>query len=181
MTIGALKGVKPLRALAIAKKEKERALDPGFIPMSQIPETAKESMLQELAALLKVAATPTAERDVTPTEAKAALTRLRKLDKDSPTAGQLARGAGVGAVVGPASSLAWRAIAGKKGWAGTGKLWPGTRPMLATSGQWAFLGGAMPAARHKLEQEVEKQRLKEYLGYSNRGKLRSKIKKTTGL
>jgi hypothetical protein len=126
-------------------------------------------------------------RHVDRSEAEAALKRLDRLKKDAPGAGQIARGALVGAGVGPVASLAWRAAAGPEGRMGrpivlrTPKGKVALRPHLAHAAHGAVFGGVLPAGRQKLEQATEKQKLKEYLGQSRRGDLRSKIKKHTGL
>lgn len=148
----------------------------------------KLAMLDELRALNAI--TPDQDEkvanEVSKEDAERSLRRLKSLDKDAPTVGQVGRGAAVGSVVMPLSGLAWRAIAGKRGRVPStlkdpGRLWPGSRPMAATAAQGAVLGSLLPAGRHKLEQGAEKQKLKEYVGQSRRGTLRGKIKRHTGL
>jgi len=138
----------------------------------------KSAMLEELGALN--ALPKVASDGISDEEAAAALARLKKLEASKPTVGETGRAALVGSVVGPAASLAWRAIAGKHGRHGQ-DIWPGVRPILATAGHGAVFGGAMPVARATLERSVEKQKLREYIGEKPRGSLRSKIKRTTGL
>lgn len=153
----------------------------------QTHDNTKEAMLDELKAL--GALTPNQIQKVasavTYTEAKDSLKRLNKLEQSAPTAGEVARGGGVGAVVMPISALAWRAVAGPKGRVagpkGPQQIWPGGRPMAATAAQGAVLGGLLPAGRHHLEQEVEKQKLKEYAGQRRRGTLRGRIRSTLGI
>ena len=117
-------------------------------------------------------------------KAKKSLERLQTLDKSAPSTGRLLRNAAVGGVVAPLAGLAWRAAAGSKarvpGPKGAGQVWPGLRSMGATGAQGAVLG-LLPAGQLKLEQEVEKQKLKEYVGHTRRGTLRGEIKRYTGL
>lgn len=119
-------------------------------------------------------------------EAAHAFRRLRKLEKSAPTKGQLLRGAGVGAVAGPAAGALADFIQGSSGPGGAKKgigraLAAGGRKILARAGTGAIYGGALPYGRHKLEREVELQKLREYVGEKKRGKLRGKIRKTVGL
>jgi hypothetical protein len=134
------------------------------------------SPLQFEAAKLK--AKP--KKKITKGEARASLKRLKQLEKTKATPGEIARAAGVGATVMPLAALASRVAAGKKGRAGL-PIWRGLREMGAVSTQGAVLGGLLPAGRHKLEREVEKQKLREYVGTHRRGTLRGKIRKATGL
>jgi hypothetical protein len=117
---------------------------------------------------------------VTRREAKKSLKRLKKLEKTKATPGELGRAAGVGAVVGPAAAVAYRLAAGPKGRAGL-PIYRGLRDIGATAAQGAVYGGLLPAGRHRLEREVEKQKLREYVGAHRRGTLRGKIRKATGL
>ena len=119
-------------------------------------------------------------RHVDTGEATAALKRLNKLEKEKPSAGQIARGALVGSVVGPTASLAWRTAAGKRGRAGF-PIWMGARAQAAHAAHGAVYGGVLPAGRQKLERESEKQKLREYVGQNRRGTLRGKIKSTVGV
>lgn len=157
------------------------ALGTGAAPTDGYSKTA---MVEELGALgaLTVAQLEKLAAEVTTTEAAQSLKRLKKLEKEKPTVGQIGRGAAVGAGVMPLAGLAWRAVAGPKGRAPLPKqIWPGARPMAATAAQGGVLGGLMPAGQQKLEREVEKQRLREYVGDRRRGTLRGKIKKTVGV
>lgn len=113
-------------------------------------------------------------------EAVRALKRLKRLQKDKPSVGQIARGALVGSAVGPAAMLASRAITGAST-ARPGKLFPGKRAILAAAGHGAVFGGLLPAGRHKLERAAEKQKLREYVGQHRGGSMRSKIKKHLGV
>lgn len=150
-------------------------------------EHSKVAMVQELEALgvLTDAQLSKLAVAVSKEDAEKSLKRLRSLNESAPTVGEMGRGAAVGSLVMPLSGLAWRAIAGAKGRVagpkGPGQLWPGARPMAATAAQGAVLGSLLPAGRHKLEQEAEKQKLREYVGHTRRGTLRGKVKKYTGL
>lgn len=117
---------------------------------------------------------------VTAEEATKSLSRLRKLERSKATPGQIARSAGVGAIVGPVATLASRIAAGKKGRVGL-PIWRGKQEMGSTAAYGAVFGGLLPAGRQKLERGVEKQKLREYVGERKRGTLRGKIRKATGL
>lgn len=145
-------------------------------------EPSKVAFVRELEALgaltpgqLKKLAT-----ELTPEEATASAKRLQKLEESAPSPGKILRGALVGATVGPIASLAWRAAAGPKGRVGQ-PIYLGMRPQLANAAHGAIFGGLMPAGQHKLETEVEKQKLREYLGTHPRGTVRGEIRKVTGL
>lgn len=140
-------------------------------------------MLQAMAdELLKIAG----EEGVTSQEAGEAFKRLRKLEKSAPSKGTLLRGAGVGAVAGPVAGALSDIIIGSSGAGGAKKglataLAVGGRKVLARSITGSTYGGALPYAKHKLEREVEMQKLREYVGEKKHGKLRGKIRKMTGL
>ena len=125
-----------------------------------------------------------AEDGVSTGEALEAFKRLRKLEKSAPTKGQLLRGAGIGAVAGPAAGAIADVIQGGAGGAGKGltkALTAGGRKLLARASTGAIYGGALPYARHQLERQAELEKLRSYVGESKRGKLRSKIRKVTGI
>lgn len=158
--------------------------DPGFRPLLGLSSTTKQAMLdelQELNVFSKEAVELLQHQPVSNDEAQQALMHLRKLEAETPSMGETSRAGLVGAAVMPLASLTWRAIAGQKGWSGTGNFWPGGRPLLATAAQGAVMGAGMPVLRHSLEREVEKQKLREYLGENRKGKLRSAIKGTLGV
>jgi hypothetical protein len=115
--------------------------------------------------------------DVSAEEAASAYKRLKQLDKDKPTVGQLGRGALVGAVAAPTAGIVSKMIAGgpKKG------LVEGARNLAGQAASGAIYGGGMPYVRHKLEHRAEEEKLKDYLGKSKRGKLRGQIQKTLGV
>lgn len=127
-------------------------------------------MLEELT---KVAASA----ELTSRDAQDAMRRLRDLEASKPTAGQLLRGAGVGAVAGPVASAVSRGITGgaKRGVVGA------AREIAGQAASGAIFGGGIPYARHHLETGVERQKLKEYLGQKPSTRLRGRITKTLGV
>lgn len=145
-------------------------------------EPSKTAMLDELRALGAVTdlqAEKLAE-EISPEEALQSAKRLQKLEESAPSPSKMMRGALVGSIVQPLSSLAWRAAAGPKGRMGH-PIYQGPRTMLAHASQGAIFGSLMPAGQHKLESEVEKQKLREFLGTHPKGTVRGTIRKTTGL
>lgn len=174
----------PDRKVEVTDSEVGDSIETPSTPVPAAPADgySKSAMLDELRAmnaltegqLKKLAA------ELSPEEVMASAKRLQKLDESAPSPGKMMRGALVGSVVQPLSSLAWRAAAGSKGRMGH-PIYQGPRTMLAHAAQGAIFGSLMPAGQHKLETEVEKQKLREYLGTHPRGTLRGQIKKTTGL
>jgi hypothetical protein len=169
--------------------------DPPAPPEDTEPPPVVDSMNKMQSAFLKFAS------DVTYTEASTALQKLKKLEAENPTKGELARNAMAGAavmpVMGTVSGLvsgkqplvealrnyreglpgagATRSAAWKKGLSGTG------RGMAASAVSGMALGAGMPLVRGYLHREAEKEKLRQYLGEKKRGKLRNKIKRTVGL
>jgi hypothetical protein len=126
--------------------------------------------------------------EVTAEEAEQARKRLKQLEKDAPTAGQLGRGAMVGAAVGPLMGAAMKAVAGSPAAAGPpipvgakAKVLGGARGALAQSLAGAIYSGGIPYLRHQLEHGVEEQKLREYAGQTHKGRLRGRLKKTFGV
>lgn len=161
----------------LAKDQKENKVS-SFKPLSTLEDVEKKAMFSELSEMNmlpeKVAESGHTSRE----DAEAALKRLRRLERSEPTADQLMRGAAVGAVAGPAIGMTSRLIEGGlkgKGLLGTGRAVAGQ----ATSG--ALLSGVVPYVRYKLDLEAEKEKIRDYLGTSSKGKLRGQIKKRTGL
>lgn len=131
---------------------------------------------------------PKKEKQITTREAEEAFKRLRSLERSAPSKGSLMRGAAVGALAAPAVGALVDVISPKALGGGAApkikmlrSLGRGTRKVLGRSVQGAAYGGALPYARHRLEREVEMQKLREYVGERKRGKLRGKIRKTVGL
>ena len=110
-------------------------------------------------------------------QAEDALRRLRDLESSKPSKDQLLRGAGLGAVAGPTAGALGRLIAGgpKRTLANVG------RDIASQAVTGAVYGGGLPFARHKLDAEAEKRKLKEYLGYKPKGQLGQRIEKTLGV
>lgn len=175
---------KAQRAAQTAGDRLARRTGTRWTPLPELgKEAALKAMVAELEALeilTPVQLTKLAD-EVSSTEAVTALKRLKKLEKSKPTLGEIGRGTLVGATAGPLATLAHRAIAGPAGRAGIKALYPGVRPLLAAAGYGGVFGGAMPAARHKLEREAEKQKLREFVGQSRRGKVRGTVKKYMGV
>jgi len=134
-----------------------------------------DALLDELVdlGLIKIAV-----EGISTQQAQDALRRLRDLEDSKPTAGQLLRGAGVGAIAGPVAAGVSRVISGgvKRGLAGT------ARDIAGQAASGAIYGGAIPFARHHLESGVEKKKLKGYLDTHDRqNRLQGQIKKTLGV
>lgn len=167
--------------LVSSEPEKKVEQEAKAVPFTPLTELAKEAMIRELKsinALTDWQLSKLAElSSMTATEAQNALRRLRDLDRSKPTPGQLARGAGVGAVAGPIAGVISDVITGAKGKTKMDRL----RGLLARSVTGATFGGAIPYARHHLEHAVTEQQLKDYLGHSRPGELRSKIRRTIGV
>lgn len=118
---------------------------------------------------------PTVSRE----EAEQALGRLQNLESTKPTAGELARGAAVGAAITPLATLAGRVVSGDKLLGDLAEKTEGIKnPKLRTLGKGvaalrnlgssaasgAFFGGAIPAVRGEVEREAERKKLRNYLG-----------------
>jgi len=102
--------------------------------------------------------------------------RLRDLEHSAPTREQVLRGAAVGSVAGPAAGFLNRAISGKL----SRGLVPNLREVAGGAATGVIFGGLMPAARHRLEYNAEKQRLQELVGHvpANR---RGRVRRTLGI
>lgn len=130
-------------------------------------------------------------------EATRALTRLRKLERDKMTPEQLGRGAMTGAIVGPAALTASKLVGGGMGRGlldaakapgaggkvlGIGKaLWGGGRALGGAAASGAVFGAGLPTVRQHLDSEAEKEKLRQYLNVSKRGKVRGKIRRKLGV
>jgi len=139
----------------------------------------KKAFFEELCAL-NVCSSREAEKvaeEVTKTEAQVALRRLKKLEKKKPSLGELGRGAAAGAVVGPVAATASRMVSG--GWR-RGVI-KNIRDVAAPAASGAVFGSLLPTARHHLERESEKEKLRDFIEQSPRSKLRRKLKKTLGV
>lgn len=97
-------------------------------------------------------------------DAAAALQRYKRLEDSSPTAGQVARYAGIGAVAAPAVAIARDAIRGGKwgDWKGVG----GVRNAIGHAVAGAATSGGIPLIRAHLDREAEKNTLRKYIAQS---------------
>ena len=172
-------------------KEQKKAKDPGFKPLSAIPEITKTAMFDELNKLA-------ADNDeVTAAEAWEARRRLRQLSKKKLTGDVLARGALTGAIVGPTALLASKLVGGGIGkglvqalkvpgtrgkvMEGVKTLFGGARQLGGAAAGSATFGAAMPTIRQHLDEAAEKEKLRQYLGTSKLKGVRGKIKRTVGV
>ncbi len=136
-------------------------------------------------------------------EAEGALKKLRKLEEEKLTGGQLARGALTGAIVGPGAALASKGVSGdltkgikggvrkalkKAGPSRLGKakalggaLVGGIRGLGGSAASGAVFGAGLPVVRRKLDVEAEKEKLEQYLGRSRRGQFAGEVRKTLGV
>ena len=96
-------------------------------------------------------------------QARASLDRLDTLERNRPTVGQVGRYAGLGAIAGPAMSLAGNLI--KKGPAGAldfgGKS--ALRGVLGDAAKGAIGGGLVPLARNQLDRHAEMGTLRTFM------------------
>ena len=145
-----------------------------------------EAMADEL---MKIAA-----EGVSAYEAVKAINRLKKIEKNKPTGGEIARGALAGTAAGTTAMAARAAVSGEmaKGIRGAlqaptigGKLLNLGRGALkgvgTTAAGSAAFGATLPAARRYLDTEAEKATLREYLGTSKGGKARQRVKRVLGV
>jgi hypothetical protein len=123
-----------------------------------------------------------------------ALKKLRELEAQKPSAGQVARGALAGGVAGMAASSARGLVSGgikssitdalqaPTAAGKVGRLAGGAVKGLgsAMAGSAAF-GSTMPFVRGYLDREAEKATLKQYLGSGEGGRARQQIKRTLGV
>lgn len=113
-------------------------------------------------------------KPITREQTELSLKKLKRLEEGKLTPGELGRGAMVGAILGPIGAHAARAIEGVP-------IYKGPRNIAASAAMGALYGSLIPVGKSRLEREVNKQKLKEYLGTKPRGTLRSKIKRTLGV
>lgn len=135
--------------------------------------------------------------DVTRGDAVAALSKLRKLEREKPTAEELTRGGVAGGLTGVlargASGLASGDVAKGLGGAlrqkgvggkalGLGKaLGKGLHSSASSAAGSATFGAGLPTIRRHLDREAEKDKLRGYLGEARGGKVRSRAKKYLGV
>lgn len=121
--------------------------------------------LNKLATLGRMMKKVADEESITTEQAENALGRLRKLEREKPTAGQLARGAITGAVVSPTASL----VGGLVGGTGPKGVFRSARGALGSAVGGAVFGAALPMVRRRLDVEAEKGQLRAYLEKPRRG------------
>ena len=131
-------------------------------------------------------------------EAVESLSKLRRLEREKPTGGELARNALAGVAVMPAVTTASSLVAGEqpiqkaleaRRLTGVGTIgsalkrgaWKSGRGLAGAALSGAVLGAGLPLARGYLHREAEKETLRDYLGVSKRGKTRKKVKKELGV
>ena len=145
-----------------------------------------KSMLDEL---LKIASS-----DVSTSQALKSLERLKQIEDNKPTGGEIARGALAGTAAGTAALTARSLV--------TGGLVKGVRAAMtapttggklvglgkgaleglgSTAAGSAAFGATLPAARRYLDTEAEKATLRGYLGTSKKGRLRGKVTRVLGV
>lgn len=145
-----------------------------------------EAMLDEF---VKIAVNRAALEDmvdqpgVSAEEAMEAARRLKKLRSSQLTGGQLLRGAVSGATILPAFGLVSNAIKGKIPRDAAGKLIYGKlgREMAGDAVRGAAVGSLMPMARQYMNTAAEKEKIHQFLGTSDRGPTRSKVRQTLGV
>ena len=162
----------------------------------------KESMIDELLRLNAVRvcqAVKLAEDTATKRDATDALAKLRKLEREKPTVGELKRGATAGAIVGTGANLMSNIVSGGSGGGirkalkaptvggktlGMGKaLFGGARTLTGAAASGATFGAGLPIVRRKLDVESEKETLRDYLDSNRRGGrgIRRQAKKIVGV
>lgn len=102
---------------------------------------------------------------VSPAQAEDAMQRLDSLEHGAPTAGQLARAAGLGAVAAPAVHVMGRLIAkGPKGVFEPGAGAAGiARDIASHAAKGAIGGGALPIVQQRVEERAEMNTLRKFL------------------
>jgi len=128
---------------------------------------------------------------VTREEAAEALGRLKELEEEKPTIGELGRGSATGAIVGPGAMIAATAAKGglsRKAVTGAvTKALRGAKPgrwgkakaiggliggaLAAPAASGAVFGTGLPLVRRKMDVEAEKEQLRQYTGTSRRGRV----------
>lgn len=97
-------------------------------------------------------------------QARQSLDRYNTLERSQPSAGQVARYAGIGALAGPAARVMGNVIK-KKSLRDFGQELGGSpiRGMLGDAAAGALSGGAVPLVRSHLDRQAEMGTLKKYL------------------
>jgi len=144
-----------------------------------------EAMLDEL---IKIA------DDVSTFEAVRAIKRLKKIEKNKPTAAEIGRGALAGTAAGTTAAVARGLVTGDvvrgvgkamRSPTLKGKAWnlgkSAVKGLGATAAGSAAFGATLPAARRYLDTESEKATLRDYLGDSRGGSTRRRVKRVLGV
>jgi hypothetical protein len=100
---------------------------------------------------------------ITPEQAQKSLDQLDSLEKSKPTPGKIGRYAAVGAVSGPAISLMKATIQGKPYFKDATRLGQKLRHVAGESAAGAMTSGLIPIARHRMDQNAEKEKLRAFL------------------
>ena len=213
-----MKSVRAGKAQKSAQREGNRLAKRTGTYWKPLPEMGKEAALRAmvdelglLGCLPQIVKTAVLEdvkegiqdvgehltKDVTAREAMGAGKRLKKLERQKVTPGEIARSALAGAAAGMTGSAVRETVAGKplkaiKGalkTPGVGKKvlrlggagLRGMHGMLGTAAGSAALVTAAPFIRRHLHQEAEKETLRQYLGQSPHGKERGAVKRHLGI
>ncbi len=116
-------------------------------------------------------------------QANSALTRLKKLEESKPTGGEIARGAVAGASLGALGNVMGSTIAGTR--APLRALAAGGptlgRQVAGSLAPGVLIGAALPILRRKMDEGAEVETLKNHLGMSQKGPVRSRVKQTLGV
>lgn len=135
---------------------------------------------------------------VTDEQAAEALDKLRALEENKLTGGELARGALTGAVVGPTALAANQLISGSQPLveALKGPRGPGLKGLAGAVGKGlaktlrgsggaaagsALFGAGIPTVRRQLDRQAEMEKLRNYISNNPEPSLRSSVKQTLGV
>lgn len=100
---------------------------------------------------------------VSPEEAQRSLDQLDALEKSKPTPGKVGRYAAIGAVSGPAISLLKAKIQGKSYFKDAPRLTQKLRHIAGESAASSIGLGLIPIARHQMDQNAEKTKLRKFV------------------
>lgn len=116
-------------------------------------------------------------------EVKATMQRIKDLEQDVPTLEEVGRSAGVGAIMGPASTLVGGTVGGTlPGTGSTGsralKAFKGVRGLAGAAAGGAVFGGLTPIVRNQVERRAEIGKLRKALKHGElKGRARKKVMK----
>lgn len=187
------RNVRAGKAQRAAQNESARLDRRMGVSWTPLPEMGKEAAmaalvdeLGNLGALTTPQLTKLADA-VSSADAISAMKQLKKLKEKKPRTGELLRGAAVGSVVIPLAGAVADIISPAALGAAAPKikalrmLGRGARKVIGRSAAGAMTGSLLPAGRHALEREVEKQTLREFVGQKSRGKVRGTVKRYLGV